>query len=115
MQIPKNMNRLTGILILTSAERDIICTARIIPQSCCIEPPRISIKKKFPELKASKAPLAFSAFSVIEFAVIISVMIGGTAPPSSGIPSLKESLLIEVMSDLVLKIETSLMFMFISA
>jgi len=77
MQIPKNMNRLTGILTLTSAERAIIYTARIIPQSCSIEPPRISIKKKFPELNASKASLASSEFSVTEVAVSLSVIIGG--------------------------------------
>jgi hypothetical protein len=66
-------------------------------------------------LNISKAFVAYLELSVIETASSLSAMIGGTAPPSSGIPSLKESLLRDYIFSFVLKIETSLISMLISA
>jgi len=50
---------------------------------------------------------------VLEFDLIISAshsleMIGGTGPPSSGLPPLKASFVKEVIVSLVLKIDTAL-------
>jgi len=49
MHPEKNINVWAGVGTLTNAQRTIICIALIIPQSYCIDPPRIIPITKLPD------------------------------------------------------------------
>ena len=97
-----------GNVTSTNTERTIIWTALIMPQISCIDPPRINIKRKLPELKMFKIAVAVSAWSLIEAAYFWSAMIGGIGPTRSGTPPLNEYLLSDYIVLLDLNTETSL-------
>lgn len=78
-----------------------------MPQSCYIEPPRISIKKKLPELNISRIDEAVSALPYIYSAWALLKMIGGTVSTNSGIKPSNESSISDVIVSYVLKTDNS--------
>jgi len=71
------MNVWAGKLTFTTAQRISSCIERIIPQSCCIEPPRIIPTKKLLEDKKLRAVLLDSVAPLIFLEVLGSSIIGG--------------------------------------
>ena len=64
--------------VLTKADNTIIYRARIMPQSYCIDPPRISESTKLPEdIKFITLPLFCVESSILD-AATGSLIIGGT-------------------------------------
>lgn len=86
-----------------------------MPQNSCIADPKINISTKLPELNISRYLVASPALFYIFSASSLSEMIGGRAPSIYGSPPLNESLLRDFISDFVLKMDTSLIFIFMLA
>jgi len=73
----KNVKVWAGSWIWTRTERMIICRARIMPHRCCIEPPRMTETKMFPDdIRLTRKP-PVSVVEEMSSACSASRIIGG--------------------------------------